>query len=79
MRHNKVLKVHLSDSLDGPLSIPPVLYFLLFLIATILFFMDTQNMRPVTILKEAYQDSLHKTLSGVQTKIFTKPTKLTKT
>lgn len=68
MRHNKVLKVHLSDSLNGPLAFPPVLYFLLFLIATILFFMDTQNMRPIAILKEAYQGSLHKTLSGVQTK-----------
>lgn len=68
MRHNKVLKIHLSDSLDGPLAIPPVLYFLLFLIAVTLFVMDTQDMRPTTLLKEAYQESLDDALSGVQTK-----------
>jgi hypothetical protein len=68
MRHNTVLKVHLSDSLDGSLSMPPMLYFLLFLIATVFFVIDTGEMRPAKILKEAYQDSLDDTLAGIQTK-----------
>ena len=69
MRHNNVLKVHLSDSLDGPLSFPPVLYFLLFFIAIAFFIIDTEEMRPANILKDAYQKSLDNTLSGVQTKV----------
>jgi rod shape-determining protein MreC len=69
MRHNKVLKVHLSDSLDDPLSVPPALYFLLFLMAIALFVMDTEDMRPVKVLKEAYQESLHNGLSKVQDKV----------
>ena len=69
MRHNKVLKVHLSDSLDSPLSIPPVLYFLLFFIAIALFVMDTEGMRPAKILEDAYQESLDNALSRVQTKV----------
>jgi rod shape-determining protein MreC len=68
MRHNKVLKVHLSDSLDGPLSVPPFLYLLLFLLAIALFVMDTQGMRPAVVIKEAYQNSLDQALAGVQTK-----------
>jgi rod shape-determining protein MreC len=69
MRHDTVLKVHLSDSLDGPLSMPPMLYFLLFLIATIFFVIDIGEMRPARILKDVYQGSLDDTLAGIQTNV----------
>ena len=69
MRQNSVLKVHLSDSVHGPLAAPPILYLLFFVVSIALFVIDTQSLRRATVLKTLYQASLDHTLSGVQAKV----------